>query len=333
MLLWYTDAPPHHPSIRSYNNDKLEQKAFPNGYTDWVKLSLLAIRLGVTVFSFVPNTMSEEHSSFYVLLSQLTGGLCILSSTDSSTDISRLTLETVLHWMGQGANIDARLHATGVNFLKFKGSPADAQLENELLGSKGYLPPALTAHQTVKGRPQNFRSLTKSRLHASDIPLCLCPPSLNLSKRYSDPSETSYRRQVYDSLNTIIQSNIHALTYNNIFGQLWRAVCAQPPSSEQSTLLNAFSNKVGSIRDPDQRKALQDWLEASFDSSAQIEEIIRSVEAGGPEAYLDLDADVQLTRTELLEVSRSCYSGVLKKLASIFTHLKVLFLLVYIPNQ
>ena len=40
--------------------------------------------------------------------------------------------------------------------------------------------------------------------------------------------------------------------------------------------------------------------------------------------YLDLDSDVELTRRVLLEVSRSCNSDMLKKLATIFTHLKVI---------
>ncbi|KZP28556.1 hypothetical protein FIBSPDRAFT_1039652 [Athelia psychrophila] len=39
--------------------------------------------------------------------------------------------------------------------------------------------------------------------------------------------------------------------------------------------------------------------------------------------YLDLDANVDLIRTELLEVSKSCYAPVLKKVATLFTHLKL----------
>ena len=47
--------------------------------------------------------------------------------------------------------------------------------------------------------------------------------------------------------------------------------------------------------------------------------------------YLDLDLDVELTRRVLLEVLRSCNSDVLKKLATIFTHLKVVDLAVPLP--
>lgn len=85
------------------------------------------------------------------------------------------------------------------------------------------------------------------------------------------------------------------------------------------------------MKDAEKKKALQEWLEESYDATEQIEDMI-SQERAEPgkegegqmgEVYLDLDADVQLTRMELLEVSWNCYAGVLKKLATIFTHLKV----------
>ena len=47
--------------------------------------------------------------------------------------------------------------------------------------------------------------------------------------------------------------------------------------------------------------------------------------------YLDPDLDVELTRRVLLEVSRSCNSDMLKKLATIFMHLKVVDPAVLLP--
>ena len=57
-----------------------------------------------------------------------------------------------------------------------------------------------------------------------------------------------------------------------------------------------------------------------------IEEIVKKapVDEAMVWVYLDLDSDVELTRRVLLEVLRSCNSDVLKKLATIFTHLKVI---------
>ena len=70
---------------------------------------------------------------------------------------------------------------------------------------------------------------------------------------------------------------------------------------------------------------MQKWLEDSFDLRAEIEEIVKKapVDEVMVWVYLVLDLGVELTGRELLEVSKSCNSDVLKKLATIFTHLKV----------
>ncbi|KAF7316540.1 RING-type domain-containing protein [Mycena indigotica] len=143
-----------------------------------------------------------------------------------------------------------------------------------------------------------------------------------------EPEESEFRDLVYDSLANIIQTNVAALTYNALFGQLWRAVCKYTGDpARKAELVNAFSVAVGKIRGADQKAALRQWLEESFDMTEEIEGIIkRHYDEMGSQlelVYLDLDADIQLTRTELLEVSRSCYSGVIKRIARVFTHLKL----------
>jgi hypothetical protein len=104
-------------------------------------------------------------------------------------------------------------------------------------------------------------------------------------------------------------------------------VCKDRNNPERDILVNSFSNRVGRETDADRRKMLTEWLEESYNSEAEIQEIIEGApDAGHPDqrrVYLDLDSGVNLTRTELLEVARSLYPGVLKKLASILTHLKV----------
>jgi hypothetical protein len=91
--------------------------------------------------------------------------------------------------------------------------------------------------------------------------------------------------------------------------------------------VNAFSNQVGKEKDEARRKLLTEWLDESYNSEAEIQEMIDAApDAGDPNqrrVYLDLDSGVNLTRMELLEVARSLYPGVLQKLASILTHLKV----------
>ncbi|KAF7358467.1 RING-type domain-containing protein [Mycena venus] len=307
LVLWYADAPPHHISVKSHENDVAEAKAFPAGAVDWVKLCHTARRRNCTVFTFTPNAMDRAHSSFYVLLSELTGGISISSKagSKSSTLISRLTLGVILQWMGQGtSDLDEVLRDSGVRLLQYEQSPLVAKPKptDEELGCAGYLPPS---YHSSKGVP--LRPILSTPLDTSKIPTGKPAAHLfNLARRFEDASEVGYRDLVYASLTDIIRSNVACLTYNPIF---WAAV----------------AEFVGKVNEAERKTALRQWLEESFDRTEEIKQIVarHRENDNGAAVYLDFDADVQLTRTELLEVSRSCYAGVLKKIATIFTHLKL----------
>jgi len=232
--------------------------------------------------------------------------------------------------MGQTSDMESVLRDSAATLNQYKISPlqANPKPSDEASGSRGYLPPSLGAKSRwTKSRGTSLLDIRTSRLKPSHIPLgSLASEPFNLAKRFANPAETTYHQVVYTSLAAIIESNVSSLTYNPIFGQLWRAVC-KGTDKNKAQLLNAFSNRVGTITDPAQKAGLQQWLEESLDATEEIERVVARVGTEGPMVYLDFDSDVELTRTELLDVSRSCYSGVLKKVASVFTHLKVCRLL------
>ncbi|KAJ7713993.1 hypothetical protein B0H16DRAFT_1809135 [Mycena metata] len=313
LVPWYADAPPHHSSVQSHENDVTEAKAFPAGAVDWVTLCHTARRRNCTVFTFTPNSMDLAHSA-----------ISSKAGAKSSTLISRLTLGVILQWMGQGtSDMEDVLRDSAAVLLRYAQSPLTAKpkLTDEDGGSTGYLPPALRSGSSrVPLLPILSTALDTAKIPAA----ALASHSFNLAKRFGDASETDYRDLVYDCLTDIIHSNVACLTYNPIFGQLWRAVC-KDTSPRKTELVNLFSEFVSKVKEAEKKAVLRQWLEESFDQTDMIEALIarHCPNADGPMVYLDLDADVQLTRTELLEVSRSCYSGVLKRIATVFTHLKV----------
>lgn len=67
-----------------------------------------------------------------------------------------------------------------------------------------------------------------------------------------------------------------------------------------------FSQQVGRESNAARKQMLTDWLEDSYDRAEEVEEMIkRAPDHGSPgqkRFYLDLDANVQLSRQELLEV-------------------------------
>ncbi|KDQ17823.1 hypothetical protein BOTBODRAFT_171538 [Botryobasidium botryosum FD-172 SS1] len=355
LVLWYADAPPHHRSVTSINREA-EIKAFPQRTTDWVKLAYEVEQKDCVVFSFIPTQLSADGSAFFVFLSQVTDGICVRSPSHDSAIISRLTLDVLLAWMGRPPVDDP---VTGMKPFKhiaknvhFELDPRQASPKpsDEDKGCHGYLPPIDIIRTRTPGRgrggaittaPPGTPAVPLLRLSEPTLDLHSIPQrkldnlqnaNLDLAKRFFDPSEIAYHAAVYASLREIISTNVYSLSWNPIFGLLWRAVCKDHSSVERIELVDLFAVQVGKIKDEKRKEEMKLWLEGSFDSTKEIDEII----ARAPDAalgneqkrmYLDLDSrgadGVKLTRTELLEVSRSCYSGVLEKLAGVLVHLKL----------
>ncbi|EJD36493.1 hypothetical protein AURDEDRAFT_117081 [Auricularia subglabra TFB-10046 SS5] len=318
IVLFYTDAPPHHAQYGG-DNMKAEAKAFKDGATDWVTITFAAKARHMRVFSFVASGMQDTEQRFYAFLSQATGGLC-MTTQQSSQAISRLTIDVLLHWMG-AVEPSAPPYAHNSKTLAFVVAPQDARPKpkDEGRNCQGYLPPARGAGNVVDPVPlvrhalQPAQDITRAELDARFVAL---------AKRFANPEEAAYRATVYSTLREIIDTNVFSLTYNAVFGQLWRAVCREQ-TPEKEDIVMAFGAAVGKIADKTLREGMTAWLEASYDSSAEIEEMVKKAGEGGQWMYLDLDAQVEMTRVELLEASRSYHRGVLKKLASVFTHAKL----------
>ena len=319
---------PHHWSNalgNKHSNMEKEIKALasaednPFGTTDWVKLSYLAAEKHCTVIPVVHSGMPNGVSNFFAILAELTGGVVFANQGRSSEHISRLTLDILLHWMGEPL---AEGHGTVIQVVEFFKPCKDANppLEGEEQGTRGYLP--------MRGKKTAEPQRTKMTMISSvaEVQAIGNGPRLpNLAKTFSAPDEGAYRDVVYAALRDLISSNVLALTYNAVFGtvrssyisyslpwlmialQLWRGVCKDRTDPRRDELVNLFSQQVGKENNPTRKQILSDWLEASYDSAAEVEELIKKApDHGDPKQkrfYLDLDANINLTRTELLEVS------------------------------
>jgi hypothetical protein len=290
----------------------------PFGTTDWVKLSYLAAEKNCAVIPVVHSGMPTGVSNFFAILAELTGGVVFANQGRSSVHISRLTLDILLHWMGEPL---AEGHGTVIQVVEFfkPCRNADPPLEDEEQGARGYLP--------MRGK--NTNGLQRIRMvkvsSVAEVQAITKGPQLpNLGKSFSAPDEDAYKNVVYDALRDLISSNVHALTYNTVFGtvssvplvssfmvddrpQLWRAVCKDRMDLRRDELVNIFSQQVAKENNPTRKRILSEWREDSYDSAEEIEELIkRAPDHGDPKQkrfYLDLDTNIQLTRAEILEVS------------------------------
>jgi hypothetical protein len=213
LVLWYADAGPHHSTNGGgyYSNGPKEILALGEQESDWVKLSHEARNRNCTVFPIVQKGMAQHPTRFFVLLAALTQGLVIDTPGENSEEISRLTLDLLLAWMGESL-APAKYKTATIRFQTspFQAAPAVVDEED---GSQGYLP---TKNKKLKVKPLDTVPL--NTLEDADFQISTTLP--NLSAKFLDPTETVYRNNVHRALHQIIQSNVVALTYNAVFGQV-----------------------------------------------------------------------------------------------------------------
>ncbi|KAG8918376.1 hypothetical protein FRC01_001897, partial [Tulasnella sp. 417] len=340
LILWYTDAPPHHPSqIPISRNRRLEGLAFPNRSIDWMQLAYEAKAKGCTVFSFVNDVRDDR--CYYVLLSQITGGLCMEGNWYDSNEISKLTLNVLLTWMGNPPELGA-IAVTKPPMKWIYKLPPPQTIENYTEVESGdYLPRIPKSNRDRVGQFLQQMVSTITEFTTQKIPQSKVPIDLTrLARRFASPGEDEYRTAVYSALASVIDQNVVALTWNPIFGQLWRAVCkyrapsAVPgeksgPPKERDELVNRFSLQVGKLKDGKEQQDMKDWLENSYDSTEMIQDMISAAPnlETAQRMYIDLDSfgqgGVNLTRIELMDASRSCAASVMAQLTKIFTHCKL----------
>ena len=211
---------PHHWSNAGnrYSNMEKEIKALasaennPFGTTDWVKLSYLAAEKNCTVIPVVHSGMANGVSNFFAILAELTGGVVFANQGRSSEHISRLTLDILLHWMGEPLSEG---HGTVIQVVEFfkPCKNADPPLVDEEQGARAYLP------MRGKKTPEPQRTKMTKISSVSEVQAIANGPRLpNLAKAFSAPDEHAYRDVVYGALRDLISSNVLALTYNAVFG-------------------------------------------------------------------------------------------------------------------
>lgn len=243
IVLWYTDAPPHHKFNPGSPNRLIEIEAHRGISTDWVHLCKSAAAAGMQVYSILP-TMEPADLSFYVMLAEITSGKCLMRQDDDQLvfgggdeirQLVKTTVQVVLGLVGCTApeeSIDPKIKVAS-NEVPLDSFPLKVTNEDE--GSYDYLPAMDNRSAKVTSLPR----IVWNPWHggAGNYKLILGPgfelfgPDLDegvFDRRYADPEEEEYRERARVALRNVCESNVVALTYNPILAQLWRAGKSNP---------------------------------------------------------------------------------------------------------
>jgi hypothetical protein len=214
LVIWYADAGPHHSSNGDHykcNSKEVNALSKIGEDPDWVRLSHRARDNNCTVFSLIQAGLEENQSRFFALLSSLTGGKVVTTPARTSEEVSQLTMDILLAWMGEPLGSPKY----NTSLLHFRNSPHEASppLTDEEEGSFGYLP----SKETYKPKQE---LVTTPLQRVDDANLRAFTEPLNLDKKYLDKEAEEYRHKVHNALRQIIDYNVVAMTYNPVFGEV-----------------------------------------------------------------------------------------------------------------
>lgn len=348
LILFYTDAPPHTTAsaLDRKSNAQAEVNqlslSFPYGgfgpsFLDWVSAAntLHDGQNKAQVFALLAPRMVRDDATYYNYLCEITGGACIHLVDSQPDTISKASVELLLAWMGvekdRGDKTGTHSDAIG-NWTYYASTEGIYALENEEDQNTRRFFPVLYAQKTkVLDNIAEMRLTTdviKQRLPKKSVPAQKPADRWAVDKAYRDMASQHLMR--------IIKEDVVSIAINPVFGALWRAVCKDRSYEQRVVLLDEFSRAVGEITDPKNKDLMQEWLEESYNFIAEIQATIDNVPEHEqfPCVFLDPtvnfkspdedDADSpvgNLTRKELLEISRSCDPRVLRRLGRILTRL------------
>ena len=315
-VIWYTDAPPHGRYTCSNPRHVLLETAALGARFDWLRICRDFADAGHRVFAFL-STESFAVASFYAMLSDATGGCTLALEHANTSAIARQTVGLLLALGGH--TYDAW---DGVSHLrKNPTGPEERAAWTSEDDCGGFLP--CVNRRTI---PLDSQAMSAAVLDALGNPwgpqgTPQGPPTSGIPLTVRFATDAAFRDVAYAVLADVLRpSAILALTYNVVFGTLWREVCRSRGDPRRDALVARMGETVSTLP-PDAKEALKSFIEASYDRSDAVVTAIAAAPPGGPR--LVLEAPRPIPRAELLELSRSCHRGVLAKVGELLTGLRV----------
>lgn len=250
--------------------------------SDWVVLSRKLAEANIRV---CPIVTRGAGINFYGSLAGWTGGVALeLAAEPQPSQILQASIATVMRWLGFATTYPTCYRMADENIRS----------ERELLFQGG---------QRVE-----FEVLEPVM-------------TTNLVDRFK--TEPLYCDLVYTTMASLLTvESVLALTYNPVFGLLWRAVCNRRQDDRRGQLIAQLEDCIRCLPGPDQA-TLRAWIAESYHNEEEIRGTIAECPTPFPAVVLDLPTRERLTPPDLLEVARSCHPTALARVNRLLTNLRV----------
>lgn len=251
---------------------------------DWVKLTH---QMSIPVYSFI----SHDTGPFYIYLSTQTGGRYIKVDQEVS-NITKSTISVLLALMGHS-------YPEELKQVEFKEHSLQFSTEEQFLNK---LIPVTSSRLEIQSNP-NF-------------------VTGNLIKKFD--TDENYRNTVYSVYKDLLQPE-HALslTTNSLFGLLWRVICKRrydgdSVATRRDNLLSQLDFCLQKMQ-KNEVDIMRKWIAESYNSIEEINEVVSKVS----QFPALVNMGPELTREELLMVSRECTPTSIKNVISLISSINV----------
>ncbi len=327
IVLWYGDAAPHHVSNNTHPNYAREQKALQMRTFDWIVLSQRAASQGCVILPII-NTLDTAVTSFFLLLSTVTGGIthCIPQACEAN-DITRETIRILLTALGSAHSAHSA-HQQDVPQLVIaqrlgykKPLPVLVnRTENQV---QGYLP------TSIPGKKSIIPAIQVVNVTAAGDVQETTDPELRISMqklKHQFAKDEEYADTVFRVFVEISAdaAQVTSLTYNNIFAGLWRTAVSRHADPRRDRILQQLVKTLPSMKQAE-RQQVQKWLEASYDASEEITEAIARLPSVQHYPALVIQGATTPIRPQYLTgLAKSCQRKDLKRVIDLLAKVQVL---------
>ena len=222
-IIFYTDAPPHIINARmaelnSFDGNLAKEKEALGDDFDWLTLCTRLASVGGECWLIIPKEIDNISKHVYSYMSLVAGGKTLAIPSTSAEIISKTTIGILLSIMGHSYDFP------GV--CKFKYMP----------GRDGYESPHLESDLMKHNVTVLDNILIETVCQVKDA-------SQQLLKKFTTNPE--FKDEVYYVFENILTpSRIKALTYNSLFGSMWRVICSDGCDHRKQEMLDKLSAVV-----------------------------------------------------------------------------------------
>lgn len=291
LVFWYTDACPHSEFTQSYESNVSQEKKAIGEDWDWFVITL-KLKEKCMIFPII-YSKSRLVAAYYIHLATITGGICLGTISNTSNKISRNTIGLFLNICGEKCNYDSDIF----------------QL----------LPPKRCFIEQFEEEEDFMNNIGNIQIE-KDINF----PVLNFGfRKLSDKfvGDKNYKKLVYDVFYHILNPEyVLALSYNPIFGKLWRTICKCREDKERDNLIDKLGYSISKL-DENKKKDMETFIECSYNQQDVINEKISSVVDRYP--AIIYNGNRHFSVKEIMEISRSCNPTIMSQLTEIITGLEI----------